>query len=546
MTTPLLSVENLTVTYRGSGGDVAAVRDASFEVGAGEIVAIVGESGSGKSTIAQTILGLLAHRGRIDAGAVRLDGVDLTRLGPRAMRRIRGREIGLVPQDPGVSLNPVHRVGDQVGEVLRLHKGMSRARAGAAAVDLLAKAGLSEPARRARQFPHELSGGMRQRALIAAAIAAEPRLVVADEPTSALDVTVQKLILDELELLTSELGSSLLLITHDLAVAADRADRIIVMTHGQIVESGTVDEVFGNPRHDYTRRLLASAPALRAETLPTGPTTPAPLVEIVGLTKVFGSGRAGVAPTPRAVDEVSFSIPRGQTLGLVGESGSGKSTTARLILHLDRPTSGTMRFDGVDVTDLSSAALRSFRRRAQLIYQNPFASLEPRWTIGQIIGEPLRAFRIADRAERRSRAAELLDRVALRADMIDRRPAELSGGQRQRVAIARALALEPDLVVCDEPVSALDVSVQAQILDLLRELQRDLGLTYLFISHDLAVVREVAHNVGVMKQGELIEYSTTAEVFEKPKAEYTRLLLDSIPGVRETRTGSRTPLEGRT
>ena len=545
--TPLLEVDGLAVSYTVDGETRTAVTDVSFSVDRGEVVAIVGESGSGKSTTAHAVIHLLAGNARVDAGTIRFDGDDLTALSPRAWREVRGRRIGLIPQDPGSSLNPVKRVGRQVGEPLVIHGLASRRAADRQAVELLGLAGIPEPEARARQFPHQFSGGMRQRALIAAALAAEPQLVIADEPTSALDVTVQKQILDHIDTLADTLGTAVLLITHDLGVAADRADRIIVMQHGRIVEQGSAGGVLADPQHPYTRTLIAAAPGLRAadarsqspaarveeragqpdrrdERAQPGRT---PLLEVAGLRKEFAlPGRRRLV----AVDDVSFTVGRGETLAVVGESGSGKSTTARLALRLEQPTAGGIRFDGVDLVTAGREQLRSLRRRFQLVYQSPYASLDPRFTISDVVDEPLRAFGIGDRAQRAARVRELLDRVALAADTARRRPAELSGGQRQRVAIARALATGPDLVVLDEAVSALDVSVQAQILDLLVDLQRQLGVSYLFISHDLAVVREISDRVAVMQKGRVIEQGPTADVLTRPREDDTRRLIDAIPG----------------
>ncbi|GAA0899719.1 ABC transporter ATP-binding protein [Pseudonocardia zijingensis] len=536
LTGPLLQVQDLRVSYATGAGPIAAVRGVSLSVAPGEVVAIVGESGSGKSTLAHAVAGLLPGTGRIDAGRITLGEQELTGLSDRAWRTVRGRLIGLVPQDPGVALNPVQRVGAQVAEALTVHGLADRRSAPARAVELLAEAGLPDAAARARQYPHELSGGMRQRVLIAIGIAARPQLLVADEPTSALDATVQRQILDRLDELVRASGTAVLLITHDLGVAADRADRLVVMQGGRVVEEGPVREVLAAPRDPYTRRLLESAPGLRPSVAHTttergthpGETGDSPLVEVRDLVKEFPLGRGHI----RAVDGVSFTIARGETLALVGESGSGKSTTARLVLRLADPTSGTVLFDGTDITRVRGRAWRELRRRAQLIYQNPFASLDPRFPIAEVIAEPLRAFRVGDARSRRARAAELLDRVALPEAVLDRRPAELSGGQRQRVAIARALALSPDLVVCDEPVSALDSHVSAQVLDLLAELQADAGLAYLFISHDLAVVRRIAHRVGVLRDGKLLELALTEQVFAAPQHDYTRELLAAIAGRR--------------
>ncbi|MFE4965866.1 dipeptide ABC transporter ATP-binding protein [Streptomyces sp. NPDC056660] len=538
VTTPLLEIRGLSVSYRTRGGTVSAVRGVDLDVWPGQVTAVVGESGSGKSTTAHAVTRLLAANGTIDAGTVRFGRHDLATLSEAELRTVRGAQIGLVPQDPTVSLNPVERIGDQVAEVLRIHGLATRRTAAAEAVAVLDRAGLPDAAVRARQYPHELSGGMRQRALIAVAIAAQPRLIIADEPTSALDVTVQRVILDHLQHLTEESGTAILLVTHDLGVAADRAQRLVVMEQGKVVEAGETRAVLADPQHEYTRRLLAAAPSLttaRPRTpVSAAPADPAaPLVEARNLVKEFRLPRAGgEARTLRAVDDVSLTLRRGQTLALVGESGSGKSTTARLVLRLAEATSGQVLFDGTDVTTAKGAEVRQLRRRAQLVYQNPYASLDPRFSIGEVITEPLRAFKVGDRASRLDRARELLDRVALPAATLERRPAELSGGQRQRVAIARALALSPDLVVCDEPVSALDVSVQAQVLDLLAELQADTGVAYLFISHDLAVVRQIAHQVAVMRAGRVVETGPPEDLFSEPRDAYTRELLAAIPGGR--------------
>jgi peptide/nickel transport system ATP-binding protein len=537
VTTPLLEIRGLSVSYRTRTGTVPAVRGVDLDVWPGQVTAVVGESGSGKSTTAHAITRLLAGNGSIDAGTIRFGRHDLATLSEAELRTVRGARIGLVPQDPTVSLNPVKRIGDQVAEVLRIHGLATRRSAPAAAIAVLDRAGLPDAATRAQQYPHELSGGMRQRALIAIAIAAKPELIIADEPTSALDVTVQRVILDHLQRLTEESGTAVLLVTHDLGVAADRAKRLVVMEQGRVVEAGPTHAVLANPQDEYTRHLLASAPSLTTARPRTGVPVPkadsAPLVEVRNLVKEFRLPRSGDGPrTLRAVDGVSFALPRGQTLALVGESGSGKSTTARLVLRLADATAGQVLFDGTDVTTARGNQARQLRRRAQLIYQNPYASLDPRFSIAEVITEPLRAFKVGDRASRLARAHELLDRVALPSATLERRPAELSGGQRQRVAIARALALSPDLVVCDEPVSALDVSVQAQVLELLAELQADMGVAYLFISHDLAVVRQIAHQVAVMRAGRIVETGPPEELFTRPRHEYTRELLAAIPGGR--------------
>lgn len=541
---PLLSVRDLAISYTTSEGTFTAVEGVEFDVHPGEVVAIVGESGSGKSTSAQAVIGMLARNGTVTGGSIVFDGTDLTALSERQWQEVRGAQIGLVPQDPIVSLNPVKKIGDQVGEVLRIH-GLARRRdAAARAVELLEQAGLTDPEARARQYPHQLSGGMRQRVLIAAAMAAKPKLIIADEPTSALDVTVQRQILDHIEQLTRDTGTAMLLITHDLGVAADRADTIVVMSRGRVVESGATARVLQSPQHNYTRTLLSNAPSMssarlgRSRTTATAPdpvadrTVPTPpLLAVNELSKEFALPRTATGPrTLRAVDGVSFELRRGQTLSLVGESGSGKSTTARMVLRLETPTSGQVDFDGIDVTGLPAKEMRQMRRRMQLVYQNPYASLDPRFTVEQIITEPLTAFGIGDKHERASRAAELVEQVALPSAMLRRLPAELSGGQRQRVAIARALALDPEFIVCDEAVSALDVTVQAQILELLVQLQEERALAYLFISHDLAVVRQVSDHVAVMRHGKLVETGSVDAIFGDPQQSYTRELLRAIPG----------------
>ncbi|PBI92623.1 Glutathione import ATP-binding protein GsiA [Rhodococcus erythropolis] len=520
----LLSVTDLQISY----GNEPAVSGVSFTVGRGEVVAVVGESGSGKSTTAHAILGLLAGSGHVTGGTVEFEGERIDSYSDRAWQRIRGARVGLVPQDPTTSLNPVTRIGDQVAEVLRIHGLADRRKARLDAVEVLERAGIDRPEIRARQYPHELSGGMRQRVLIGIALVANPALIIADEPTSALDVTVQRRILDHLDERIAESGAAVLLITHDLGVAADRADRILVMQGGRIVESGRTADILDNPRHEYTKKLLNSAPSLSSGPVdrPVRQDT-SPLLTLTGITKRFNVGRGS---SITAVNEVSLTVPRGQTVSLVGESGSGKSTTARIAVRLEQPDAGTISFDGHDITKVKGSDLRELRRKIQLVYQNPYASLDPKLSVQDIVAEPLRAFKVGGGSQQQTRAAELLDQVALPEQFLSREPAELSGGQRQRVAIARALALKPDLLVLDEPVSALDVSVQAQILALLDELQRELGLTYLFISHDLAVVRQISDVVGVMQAGRLLEIGTTTEIFDNPRNEYTRTLLDAIPG----------------
>ena len=525
---PLLSVAGLEVRF---GGGDPAVRGVDLKVRAGQTVAIVGESGSGKSTTAAAILGLLPPGGRITAGRIEFDGVDLTAASQRQLRANRGSGIGYVPQDPMTNLNPVWRIGFQVREALRANNIDRHA------VQLLADAGLPEPGLRARQYPHQLSGGMCQRALIAIGLAGRPRLLIADEPTSALDVSVQRRVLDHLQQLASELGTAVLLITHDLALAAERAEHLIVMNQGQVVETGAAQTMLRKPQHAYTQRLVAAAPSLR-DAPAARRVVPDDAVDVIvasGLTKIYRSSRG--VPWRRsqvhAVDNVSFRLRRGTTLAVAGESGSGKSTLARMVLGLLQPSSGTVVFDGVEVSDAASLGRRgrlAFRRKIQPVFQNPYGSLDPMYSVSQIIEEPLRIHRIGDRRQRRQDVRELAEQVALPSSLLNRRPRELSGGQRQRVAIARALALRPEVVVCDEAVSALDVIVQAQILELLAELQAALGLTYLFISHDLAVIRQIADEVMVMQAGRVVEHAAAEDVFVRPQHEYTRQLLAAVPG----------------
>ncbi|MGW1512423.1 dipeptide ABC transporter ATP-binding protein [Streptomyces sp. NPDC002394] len=538
---PLLEVRGLRIGYRTASGTRIAVDGLDLRAEAGEITAVVGESGSGKSSGVHALVGLLPAGGVVLGGSVRLQGEELTGLGEREWREVRGRRVGLIPQDPGVSLDPVKPVGAQVAEVLRVHGLATRRDAPARAVDLLAEAGLPDPAQRARQYPHELSGGMRQRVLIAVATAARPRLLIADEPTSALDVTVQRRLLDHLQEVVTTTGTAMLLVTHDLAVVADRARHVVVMSQGRVVEAGPAGRVLADPRHPYTRKLLADAPTLRARPprarsgsadVPGEPAAPAPLLSVTGLTRAFPV-RGPVLSRRRtrtAVDGVGFELGRGETLGVVGESGSGKSTTARMILGLERVDGGTVLLDGVDVTTVRGAARRALHRRVQLVYQNPYASLNPRFTVGELLTEPLRNHGIGDRAEWAGKVRRLLDDVALPAGVERRKAAELSGGQRQRVAIARALALGPEVLVCDEPVSALDVTVQARILELLVGLQERHGLSYLFISHDLAVVAQISDRIAVMRDGRIVESGPTAELLKAPRHPYTRELLAAVPG----------------
>ena len=527
-TQPLLTVRDLNVSYVTERGDVPAVQGVNLAVYPGQMTAIVGESGSGKTTSAMAAIGLLPSNATIDAGTITFDGRDITSLRRHEWLELRGRRIGLIPQDPNNSLNPLKTIGASVEEGLAIHHIGSVAERKARALELLERVGIDDPERRYNQYPHELSGGMKQRVLIAAAVALEPDLIIADEPTSALDVTVQKIILDLLDDMRAELGMGILFITHDLAVAGDRADRVVVMESGQLREEGLAATVLTNPRHDYTKRLLADAPSLTVADAGAAPVTERtagePLVQVEGLTQRFGDFTA--------VDDISFTVAKGSTHALVGESGSGKTTTGRSIAMFNTPTSGSITVGGRDIVGLRGKSLREERNNIQLVYQNPFGSLDPKQSIGQTVAEPLRNLKGARASTAKAKAKEFLELVALHPDYYDRRPRELSGGQRQRVAIARAMIVEPELVILDEAVSALDVTVQAQILRLLARLQEELGLTYIFISHDLAVVNQISDTVSVLSKGQQVEYGPTAEVFSNPQSPFTRKLIEAIPGSR--------------
>ncbi|WP_457580328.1 dipeptide ABC transporter ATP-binding protein [Ensifer canadensis] len=533
---PVLEVENLSISYHDGLAHRRVVHDVSFRIEPGEVVALVGESGSGKTTTAQSIIGLLQANGRIDGGSIKLNGTDISRWSDRQLDAVRGAKISLVPQDPASSLNPVKTIGTQVGEILRIH-GAARGRdLDAQVISLLERVGLSEPALRARQYPHELSGGMRQRVLIAIAVALKPQLIIADEPTSALDVTVQKRILDLIDELRTEYGTSVLLVTHDLGVAADRADRLVVLQGGRLQEVGATKVVLAAPRSAYTRQLIADAPSFSAvgrKAPATAREKPAArdddVIIVDGLVQDFVRPDGNGKPF-RAVNSLGFRVRRGTTHAIVGESGSGKTTTIRAIVGFQKPTAGRIEIDGTDISSLDGETLRQFRRKIQLVYQNPYGSLDPRQTVFDIVAEPLLNFGKLARPAREEKVRTILSRVGLPEAALGRRPHALSGGQRQRVAIARALILDPDVVVLDEAVSALDVTVQARILDLLDELQRDLDLTYLFVSHDLAVVRQIADTVSVLKDGRLADGGAVEEVFERPGNDYTRELINAIPG----------------
>lgn len=523
--TPLLAVKDLSLSYRSGHAWHQVVHSVSFELRAGEMVALVGESGSGKTTTAQAIIGLMAENGRRDGGEIRLNGEDIADWSQKRLDRLRGVRISLVPQDPGNSLNPVKTVGTQVEEILRLHTSLSGEARRSRVVELLTRVGLSYPQQRVDQYPHQLSGGMKQRVLIAIALALSPDIIIADEPTSALDVTVQKRILDLLDALRRESGTALLFVTHDLALAAERADRIIVFRHGEIQESAPAAQLVSAPQHAYTRQLLQdAAPVRQTRRLPDRLTPP--VIHVSNISKAFALGKN---QRLEALSDVSFQVARGSTHALVGESGSGKTTLARILLGFERADSGSVTLDGVAIDGLRGEPLRQLRRKIQFVYQNPFASLDPRQTLLQIVEEPLRNFDKLSAAERRQRVEAVVARVALPVEILSRSARELSGGQRQRVALARALILNPDILVLDEATSALDVTVQAQILQLLQQLQNQLGLTYLFITHDLATVRHLADSVTVLRAGEVVESGDVVTLFTAPQHGYTRELIAAIP-----------------
>jgi peptide/nickel transport system ATP-binding protein len=532
---PVLSVRDLTVGYRLATGVQPVVHDVGFDLGQGQVLALVGESGSGKTTTGHAILGLLPENGEVLAGRIAFDGQDLTKLESKAWREIRGGSLALIPQDPTISLDPVRRVGHQVEDVLRLHTKLDDDERRARVHELCELVGFTDVERLYRQYPHELSGGMRQRILVAAAVAGNPDLIVADEPTSGLDATVQKQVLDLIDELRTLSSTSIVLITHDLGVAADRSDLIGVMRQGRIVELGPTADVVASPQHEYTRHLLNSVPrkavSQRVFRSKEAPNDPEFAIEVTDLTKLYGD-------IP-AVDGISFQVRRGQTFSLVGESGSGKSTTARVITGVTPATSGRIDVLGTDITTFSSRAYRPLRRNIQVVYQNPYSSFDPRFDVFDVVEEPLRSFQPTSllpgsgrrrRRENADRVAAALEAAALPADFASRHPRELSGGQRQRVAIARALVVEPEIVVLDEPTSALDVSVAAQILELLQRLQADRGLTYVFISHDLAVVSAISDQVAVMRRGHIVEQGPADDVFSSPREPYTVALLDAIAG----------------
>ena len=552
---PIASINNLRVEFQTKDGPVVGVEDVSFDINAGETVCIVGESGSGKSVSSLSLMRLVEFGGGEIAGGTLLfdrkhgGEMDLAKGDQSMMRGVRGNEIGMIFQEPMTALNPVFTVGRQLTEGLKLHKNLSQSQADARALELLKQVRIPEAERRLNQYPHELSGGMRQRVVIAMALACEPRLLIADEPTTALDVTIQAEILALIDRLKRETGTAVMFITHDMAVVAQLADRVVVMYRGNKVEEGPVEDIFANPQHEYTKALLAAVPKLgemRGKALPEPMKllgqnqidiasiqgTDEVLLSVKNLTTRFdvkgGLLRRTVAQV-HAVEDVSFDLCRGQTLSLVGESGCGKSSAGRSLLRLVEPQSGEIVLDGVNIRALQGEDLRNARQDMQMIFQDPFASLNPQMQLMDQVAEPLSNFGKRSKSEIKDRVGMLFDRVHLPRSFLRRYPHELSGGQRQRVAIARALALNPKLIIADEAVSALDVSVQAQVLNLMMELQADLGLSFLFISHDMAVVERVSHRVGVMYLGRIVEIGSRQQVFENPQHPYTQALMKAVP-----------------
>ena len=538
-TSTLLSVDGLTVAY----GDQTVVHDVSFELARGQSLALIGESGSGKTTIARTVLRLLPPQARVKAGQIQFNRQDVLELGERQFRPLRGRELGFVPQDPSNALNAVRTIGPQALEAAALLPEGDAAARRERVLETFRQVGLTDPDRGYRSYPHQLSGGMLQRVLIGLAVLPRPALIVADEPTSGLDVTIQKRILDLFAELKESLGIGVLFITHDLAVAAERADSLVVLKDGVVQERGPAAQVFAAPTSEYARELQADVPAVNPDRYRAADpdqaqsqarsqarsqaNSGASQIEVRSLSKTFTVG----GRTVRAVDDISFSVRRGSTHALVGESGSGKTTAARLLLVLEQPDAGEIMIGDQSVRAHSRGQWRILRRHLQLVYQNPFTSLDPTWRLERIVREPLDRYHVGGQAERADRVKEVLDAVGLPESLLRRRPTHLSGGQRQRVAIARALVLRPDVVVLDEPTSALDVTVQAGIIELLFRLQRELGLTYLFVSHDLSLVRQLADTVSVLQGGRVVEDGPVREIFTRPRHRYTEALLDAIPAL---------------
>ena len=552
---PIAQFENLRVEFETRDGTVVGVEDVSFHINPGETVCVVGETGSGKSVSSLSMMRLVEFGGGSIAGGKlvfdRTKGgpIDVATADQSLMRSIRGNEIGMIFQEPMTALNPVFTVGRQLSEGLRVHKGMNNSEARAAALELLEKVRIPEAEKRLNQYPHELSGGMRQRVVIAMALACEPRLLIADEPTTALDVTIQAEILALIDRLKRETGTAVLFITHDMAVVAQVADRVVVMFRGNKVEEGPVEQIFDNPQHDYTKALLAAVPKLGEMTgtiyphpmrlLSDGAAKPAPikgsedvLLDVRNLVTRFplkGGLMRRITANVHAVEDVSFTLKKGRTLSLVGESGCGKSTVGRSLLRLVDPESGSVNINGIDVLAMEKTELHEARRHMQMVFQDPFASLDPHMRLIDQVAEPMQNYKTHTGSDLNKRVEMLFDRVKLPRSFLRRYPHELSGGQRQRVAIARALALNPELIIADEAVSALDVSVQAEVLNLMMELQVELGLSFLFISHDMAVVERVSHDVGVMYLGRLVEIGPRHKLFENPQHAYTRALMSAVP-----------------
>ncbi|WP_432702716.1 ABC transporter ATP-binding protein [Lysinibacillus sphaericus] len=535
MSEKILEIQDLRVSFITGESEFEAVKGVNFYVNKGETVGIVGESGSGKSVTARSIMRLLpSPPSFLKSGTILFQGDNLVTQSEKQMEAIRGKDISMIFQDPMTSTNPTIRVGEQIAEGLMKHQKLSKKQAYEKTIELLKSVGIKNSEERYHQYPHEFSGGMRQRVMITMALACNPALLIADEPTTALDVTIQAQILSIMKQMQERLGTSIILITHDLGVVAGMCDRVIVMKEGEIVEEGTTEEIFANPQHPYTKRLLHALPKLHEKKEPKQPPHLAqdidltvPLIEVRNLSKHFDLKKGELL---KAVDDLSFRIFPGETLGLVGESGSGKSTTGRTILQLHEPTDGEVLYKGVPVTRLSKNELKSMRRHMQIIFQDPYSSLNPRKKVLDIIGEALDVHKLTTSTEqRRARVEELLELVGLKKEHALRYPHEFSGGQRQRIGIARALAVEPNFIVCDEPLSALDVSIQKQVVDLLKDLQQRLGLTYLFIAHDLSMVKHISDRVAVMYGGKIVELAESEELYANPQHPYTKMLLQSIP-----------------
>ncbi|TYR73732.1 ABC transporter ATP-binding protein [Rossellomorea vietnamensis] len=531
----LLTVNNLHISFHSNNEVFNAVKGVTFDVRKGETLGIVGESGSGKSVTARSIMQLLpSPPALMSDGSIEFDGKPISSFTSNEMEKIRGKDISMIFQDPMSSLNPATKVGKQIDEVSIKHQGLSAKEARQQSIEMLKLVGITNPEERYEQYPHEFSGGMRQRAMIAMALACRPKLLIADEPTTALDVTIQAQILRLMKKIQDQFGTSIILITHDLGVVAGMCDRVVVMKKGEIVESNTTEKIFSSPQHPYTKKLLNALPRLDEKKQPKGTIDlpddidpSRPLIEVRKLKQVYplGGGR-----TLNAVDSINFSIQPGETLGLVGESGSGKSTTGRLLLRLQDATDGEILYKGMAINRLNKKELKQLRKEIQIIFQDPYASLNPRMKVLDIIGHPLDIHKLVkNKAQRKKRVEELLELVGLEKAHADRFPHEFSGGQRQRIGIARALAVNPKFIVCDEPLSALDVSLQAQIVDLLKDLQKKLGLTYLFIAHDLSMVKHISDRVGVMNAGKIIELAESEELYSNPLHSYTKSLLVAVP-----------------